>query len=101
MHWKPTFAKCSIVFYCLWRAAGCCWSHRRRFVPAAHNPRGSAQGRRAYRQKLAELREHCELVPYLGREMPSDYTEPHRRPPGFDLKLRTFFSLKDARPAFP
>uniref|UniRef100_A0A8C3C0F7 Adenylate kinase 9 n=1 Tax=Cairina moschata TaxID=8855 RepID=A0A8C3C0F7_CAIMO len=67
----------------------------------AHNPRGSAQGRRAYRQKLAELREHCELVPYLGREMPSDYTEPHRRPPGFDLKLRTFFSLKDARPAFP
>uniref|UniRef100_A0A8B9DH83 Adenylate kinase 9 n=1 Tax=Anser cygnoides TaxID=8845 RepID=A0A8B9DH83_ANSCY len=67
----------------------------------AHNPRSSAQGRQAYRRKLAELREHCELVPYLGRAMPRHYTEPHRRPPGFDLKLRTFLSLKDARPTFP
>ncbi|XP_021245471.1 adenylate kinase 9 isoform X3 [Numida meleagris] len=66
----------------------------------AHNARSPAHRRQSYRRRLARLTEHCELVPYLGRAMPPEYTEPQQRPPGFDLKLQTFLSLKDASPSF-
>uniref|UniRef100_A0A8C3LXR3 Adenylate kinase 9 n=1 Tax=Chrysolophus pictus TaxID=9089 RepID=A0A8C3LXR3_CHRPC len=66
----------------------------------AHNARSPAHRRQAYLRRLARLSEHCELIPYLGRAMPREYTEPRHRPLGFDLKLQTFLSLKDASPSF-
>lgn len=66
----------------------------------AYNARSPAHRRQAYRRRLARLTEHCELIPYLGRAMPREYTEPQHRPLGFDLKLQTFLSLKDAGPSF-
>ncbi|XP_031467146.1 adenylate kinase 9 isoform X2 [Phasianus colchicus] len=66
----------------------------------AYNARSPAHRRQAYLRRLARLSEHCELIPYLGRAMPREYTEPRHRPPGFDLKLQTFLSLKDASPSF-
>ncbi|NXC44701.1 KAD9 kinase, partial [Penelope pileata] len=65
----------------------------------AYNPRAPELRRRAYKKKLAQLTEHCDLVPYLGRTMPRRYVEPQQRPLGFDLKLQTFLSLKDAGPS--
>ncbi|XP_042746128.1 adenylate kinase 9 [Lagopus leucura] len=66
----------------------------------AHNARSPAYRRQAYRKRLARLGEHCELIPYLGRAMQREYMEPQHRPLGFDLKLQTFLSLKDASPSF-
>ncbi|XP_042667754.1 adenylate kinase 9 [Centrocercus urophasianus] len=66
----------------------------------AHNARSPVHRRQAYRKRLARLGEHCELIPYLGRAMQREYTEPQHRPPGFDLKLQTFLSLKDTSPSF-
>ncbi|XP_076189503.1 adenylate kinase 9 isoform X2 [Aptenodytes patagonicus] len=66
----------------------------------AHNPRSPEPARQTYRRKLARFVEHCQLVPYLGAAMAGPYREPRRRPPGFDRRLRTFLSLKDASPAF-
>ncbi|KAM6271701.1 adenylate kinase 9 [Spheniscus humboldti] len=66
----------------------------------AHNPRSSEPARQTYQRKLARFVEHCQLVPYLGAAMAGPYREPRRRPPGFDRRLRTFLSLKDAGPAF-
>ncbi|KAK4824340.1 hypothetical protein QYF61_013675 [Mycteria americana] len=66
----------------------------------AHNPRSSEPARQAYQRKLARFTEHCQLVPYLGAAMAGPYRQPGRRPPGFDCRLRTFLSLKDASPSF-
>lgn len=78
----------------------CPQAHAGLSVPAAYNARSPAHRRQAYRRRLARLTEHCELIPYLGRAMPREYTEPQHRPLGFDLKLQTFLSLKDAGPSF-
>ena len=53
-----------------------------------------------YQRKLARFVEHCQLVAYLGAAMAGPYREPRYRPLGFDGRLRTFLSLKDARPSF-
>ncbi|KAM7117549.1 adenylate kinase 9 [Ciconia maguari] len=66
----------------------------------AHNARSSELARQAYQRKLARFTEHCQLVPYLGAAMAGPYRQPGRRPPGFDCRLRTFLSLKDASPSF-
>ncbi|XP_072711744.1 adenylate kinase 9 [Ciconia boyciana] len=66
----------------------------------AHNTRSSELARQAYQRKLARFTEHCQLVPYLGAAMAGPYRQPGRRPPGFDCRLRTFLSLKDASPSF-
>ncbi|NXI74771.1 KAD9 kinase, partial [Anseranas semipalmata] len=66
----------------------------------AYSPRSPECRRRAYRRKLAQFTERCELVPYLGRTMARGYREPQHRPLGFDLKLQTFLSLRDAGPSF-
>ena len=75
-------------------------AHAELSVPAAHNARSPAHRREEYRRRLVRLGEHCELIPYLGRAMPREYMEPQHRPLGFDLKLQTFLSLKDASPSF-
>uniref|UniRef100_A0A8C8BCM2 Adenylate kinase 9 n=1 Tax=Otus sunia TaxID=257818 RepID=A0A8C8BCM2_9STRI len=66
----------------------------------AHNPRSSAPARQMYRRRLAQLVEHCQLVPYLGAAMAGPYKEPRRRPPGLEGRLQAFLSLRDARPSF-
>ncbi|XP_062488517.1 adenylate kinase 9 [Pezoporus occidentalis] len=66
----------------------------------AHNPRSPEPTRQAYRRKLAQFVEHCQLVPYLGAAMAGPYKEPHDRPLGLDSSLQTFLSLRDARPGF-
>uniref|UniRef100_A0A8C2TCB1 Adenylate kinase 9 n=1 Tax=Coturnix japonica TaxID=93934 RepID=A0A8C2TCB1_COTJA len=66
----------------------------------AYNARSPAHRRQMYRRRLERLTEHCELIPYLGREMPREYMEPQHRPLGFDLKLQTFLSLKDYTHSF-
>ncbi|KAM6207782.1 adenylate kinase 9 [Sarcoramphus papa] len=66
----------------------------------AHNPRSSEPARQMYQRKLARFVEHCQLVAYLGAAMAGPYRDPRYRPLGFDGRLRTFLSLKDARPSF-
>ncbi|XP_061222784.1 adenylate kinase 9-like isoform X2 [Neopsephotus bourkii] len=66
----------------------------------AHNPRIPEPTRQAYRRKLAQFVEHCQLVPYLGAAMAGPYKEPQHRPLGLDDSLQTFLSLRDAGPGF-
>ncbi|XP_009675242.2 adenylate kinase 9 [Struthio camelus] len=66
----------------------------------AYNPRSSEYVRKKYKRKLEQFKDHCELIPYLGRKMTSKYKEPQSRPIDFDHKLQIFLSLKDASPSF-
>uniref|UniRef100_A0A8B9FIT5 Uncharacterized protein n=1 Tax=Amazona collaria TaxID=241587 RepID=A0A8B9FIT5_9PSIT len=62
----------------------------------AHNTRSPEPTRQAYRRKLAQFVEHCQLVPYLGAAMAGPYKEPQHRPLGLDSSLQTFLSLRDS-----
>ncbi|XP_009703675.1 PREDICTED: adenylate kinase 9 [Cariama cristata] len=64
----------------------------------AHNPRSSEPARQRYQRELGRFKEHCQLIPYLGAAMAGPYREPRHRPLGFDGRLQTFLSLKDACP---
>ncbi|KAM9382186.1 adenylate kinase 9 [Phaethornis superciliosus] len=65
-----------------------------------HNPRSSESLRQKYQRQLARFTEHCQLIPYLAAAMAGPYRDGQQKPPGFDDRLKTFLSLKDASPTF-
>ncbi|XP_053917119.1 adenylate kinase 9 isoform X2 [Cuculus canorus] len=66
----------------------------------AHNPRSPEPARQTYQRRLALLKEHCQLIPYLAETMAGPYQEPQHRPLGFASRLQTFLSMKDTGPSF-
>ncbi|XP_030303821.1 adenylate kinase 9 [Calypte anna] len=65
-----------------------------------HNPRSSESVRQKYQRELARFTEHCQLIPYLAAAMAAPYRDGQQKPPGFDDRMKTFLSLKDASATF-
>jgi len=62
----------------------------------AYNKNSTTFSRQLFKDKLKSMREECKLISYLGNHMTQKFTEPGRRPRGFDEKLELFMSFKDA-----
>ena len=67
------------------------------FTFVAYNKNSTNFSRQLFKDKLKSMREECKLISYLGNNMTQKFTDPSRRPRGFDEKLELFMSFKDAK----
>ena len=63
------------------------------FTFLAYNKNSTNFSRQLFKDKLKSMREECKLISYLGNNMTQKFTDPSRRPRGFDEKLELFITI--------